>query len=142
MGRKSSRENAFILIFQKEFHSDFDEVIQSNFYLNELENLQEADRVFIINEVVGTLQNLAEIDEFIKTTSLGWSFDRISKIDIAILRLAIYEIIFADDIPVSVSINEAVELAKKYGGEGDEDSHKFVNGILATVTKKVASKVV
>jgi N utilization substance protein B len=90
-------------------------------------DLDEKDMSYIEDILNGCNRNMDKIDEIIRSGSIGWRFDRISKVDLSILRLALYEILYRDDIPESVSINEAVELAKKYGGE---KTGSFVNGIL------------
>ena len=80
----------------------------------------------------GTASHLEEIDEVITQNATGWSFERIAKVDLSILRLATYEILFVDTIPEGASINEAVELGKKYGGE---KSAKFINGVLGAIAR-------
>jgi transcription antitermination protein NusB len=138
MHRTSLRKHAFILVFQNEFHTNFNPLVECDLYLteiSELEKLSRKDKDFIIQEVTGTLSNLESIDKQISNTSIGWPIERISKVDLAILRLAIFEIVHQEDIPISVSINEAVELAKEYGGNGESDSHVFINGILAKINK-------
>ena len=82
----------------------------------------------------GVDSKIEELDEVINTYSKGWKTNRLPKVNLAILRLAIYEIKYVDDVPASVAINEAVELAKKYSGEGD---YSFINGILGSVAKGV-----
>jgi transcription antitermination factor NusB len=79
---------------------------------------------------MGTVENLAEIDRIIAAYSKDWQLDRLARVDRNIMRLAVYEILYREDIPAGVSVNEAVELAKIFGGE---DSGRFVNGILGRV---------
>jgi len=93
-----------------------------------LEN-QKAD-LFLQNLVEGTLKNLQEIDQEISKYLENWSIDRLSKVDVNILRLAIYEMKFSVDVPENVAINEAIEVAKKFG---DDKSGKFINRILSKV---------
>ena len=89
------------------------------------------DKDYFLEIINGVLNSLKEIDELIETnTTKEWSLDRIAKMDLPILRVAIYEIKHREDIPVGVSINEAVELAKKYGSD---DSSKFINGLLGQI---------
>ena len=138
MRREILRKNAFIIIFQKEFHEDFNHSYVTNQYLIELsetEKISEVEKEFIKNEVAGTLDNLEFIDQLIVKYSINWSINRINKIDLAILRLSIFEIIFDDTIDNVISINEALNLAKEYGGTEKEDSHVFINGILASILK-------
>jgi N utilization substance protein B len=94
------------------------------------------DREYIENVVSGVFENVADIDALVERNAKGWKLARIARIDLSILRLCIYEILYRDDIPLNVSINEAVELAKKYGAE---DSGSFINGILSNVAPKAAA---
>lgn len=129
MTRRESRELAFVLLFEKSFSdSTLDEV---------LENAGEAREIvrdpFALSLAEGTVQHTEEIDESISAFSHKWSKDRLSRVALAILRLAIYEMRWESSIPVSVSINEAVELAKRYGGEADA---AFINGVLGGVARQ------
>ncbi len=128
MTRKQAREEAFILIFEKGFNDDSLTDIIS--LAEEVRDIKVDD--YIKNVFFGVFENIEEIDTVISNTAVGWSIKRISKTALAILRLAIYEIKFYDEIPLSVSINEAVELAKKYATKEDAS---FINGILSTVAK-------
>lgn len=129
MTRKQAREEAFILVFEKEFNGNTtDEILESAAEARDLEPDDYVKTVFC-----GVYDRLSELDGVISENSAGWSIKRISKTALCILRLALYEINYMDDIPVSVSINEAVELAKKYA---TKDDASFVNGILSTVVKK------
>lgn len=85
--------------------------------------------------VRGVQDHLADIDNYLEETSENWALDRMPVVDRAILRLAVYEMLYVDDVPISVSINEAVELAKAYGGE--DDSSRFVNGVLGRIARKI-----
>ena len=128
MTRKQAREEAFILIFEKEFNDD---ALQDILELAEEVRDIKADE-YVKNVFFGVFENVESIDAKISENAVGWSIKRITKTALAILRLAIYEIEFYDEIPVSVSINEAVELAKKYATKEDAS---FINGILSTVAK-------
>ncbi len=128
MTRKQAREEAFILVFEKEFNDDS---LQDVLSLAEEIREIKADE-YIKNVFFGVYENVETIDEIISNNAVGWSIKRITKTALAILRLAIYEIKYYDDVPVSVSINEAVELAKKYATKEDAS---FINGILSTVAK-------
>ena len=88
------------------------------------------DKDYFLEIINGVLNSLKEIDELIESKAKDWTIERISKMDLPILRVAIYEIKHREDIPVGVSINEAVELAKKYGSD---DSPKFINGLLGQI---------
>ena len=130
MTRKQAREEAFILVFEKEFNGNTtEEILEAAAEARDLEPDDYIKTVFS-----GVYDNLAEIDGLISENSVGWSINRISKTALCILRLALFEIKYMDDIPVSVSINEAVELAKKYATKEDAS---FINGILSTVVKKI-----
>ncbi len=128
MTRKQAREEAFILIFEKLFSkSDVEEILE---LACEVRDLVPDD--YIKSVFFGVYSNLEEIDGFISTNAIGWKIERISKTALSVLRLAIFEMRHLDEIPVSVSINEAVELCKKYATKEDAS---FVNGILSTVAK-------
>ncbi|HPJ23102.1 MAG TPA: transcription antitermination factor NusB [Clostridia bacterium] len=129
MGRKKDREKAFQLIYQTEINKD-DFRDQLDLFFNE--NPMSVESVDYITDVVtGVNMILAEIDGALeKHLTSSWKLDRISKVDLAILRLGYFEIRYRDDVPKSAAINEAVELAKAYGSDS---SGKFVNGILAHI---------
>lgn len=134
MTRKEAREQAFIIIFEKEFNSEYslDEIVDAA----KDADLFETD-VFAKELADKTLECMDKLDEVISSNLKGgWRIGRISKVSLAILRLAICEMTYFSDIPVSVSINEAVELAKKYASEQDS---RFINGLLATVGKGLTS---
>ena len=129
MGRKKARESAFKCIYQLgfDFNLDLDDMLKHNY---EEDSNTEEEKEYISELLKGVIANIDVIDEQILTNLKGWSIDRIAKIDLAILRLAIYEIKYIENVPVKVSLNEAVELAKMYG---DDTSANFVNGLLAKV---------
>ena len=127
ISRREAREHAFQLLFEAEF--------QPQKTLEEVYNLAAEDRdissdAYIKEAFFGVKSNQGEIDAFISKHSKGWTVDRIAPVTRSILRLAIYEIKFRDDIPVRVAINEAIELAKQYD---DEKARPFINGILNSV---------
>jgi N utilization substance protein B len=130
MGRRAAREIAMKLVYQLDIQKDSrEEQIRQTL---EQENLTENDTNYITDVVEGVFKNVEQIDRTIETYSKGWKLSRISKVDLSILRLSIYEISFREDIPFNVSVNEAVELAKSYSGE---ESSSFMNGILGKVSK-------
>lgn len=130
MTRKQAREEAFILVFEKEFNdSTVEEILETAKEVRDLIPDEYVSTVFS-----GVFEHLEELDGIISDKSVGWKIGRISKTALGILRLAIFEMKYLDDIPVSVSINEAVELCKKYA-TGDDAS--FVNGILSSVAKEL-----
>lgn len=130
MKRRQAREEAFILIFEKEFNTDSTTEILE--LASEVRDLKPDD--YIKTVFTGVYDNLEMIDGIISQNAIGWKINRISKTSLCILRLAIFEMKFLDDIPASVSINEAVELCKKYATKEDSS---FVNGILSTVEKSL-----
>ena len=133
MNRSAIREQAFKLIYSLEIQKNENLEEQIEIYLeeNELQNNNNAKN-YITDAVLGIEKNKEEIVKKIEENlKPDWKIDRISKIDLAILKLAIYEIKYKE-IPFKVVINEAVELAKKYG---EETSKNFVNGILASIVK-------
>ena len=129
MTRKMAREEAFILIFEKVFSGDSTEDILD--LAGEARDLVPDD--YIKTVFFGVYDKVEELDGIISENAVGWRIDRISKTAVCVLRLALYEIKYMSDIPLSVSINEAVEICKKYATEADAS---FVNGILSTVAKK------
>jgi N utilization substance protein B len=128
MTRRELRENTFKMLFRVEFHSENEIPEQLSLFEEELEQIREEDREYLTAKTDGILAHLKEIDDAINDKSVGWKTSRMGKVDLAILRLAVYEIRYEEDIPDKVAINEAVELAKKYG---TDDSASFINGVLA-----------
>lgn len=127
MKRRHAREKAIQVLFQIDV-TDTDPREALEHVLNE----GEGDE-FLSELVFGTLENLEKIDEVIKENLVNWSFSRIGNVDRSVLRMASYEMVLRDDIPVNVSLNEAVELAKLFGGE---ESGRFVNGVLSKIMQK------
>lgn len=132
MTRRALRENIFRILFKAEFNSMEEMDEQIDFSLLNLEDLSTEDEQYITDKVKNILAVMDSIDEIIESVSEGWKIERIGKAELAILRLAIYEIKNEEDIPYKVSVNEAVELAKKYC---NADTSSFVNGILAKVSE-------
>ena len=132
MTRREIREQVFILLFQREFYGrePFDE--QKETYM-ETKEWTEKDQAYIEEHMAQIMDKLPEIDELISEHSNGWKLDRIGKEELAILRLAIYEAKFDEEIPVGVAVNEAVELAITYGEDGGA---AFVNGILGKIVNE------
>ena len=128
--RREEREQVFILLFEKSFNSDTD---MEQLYDFAIENEVITGSDFVKTLLTKTWENIEEIDGNIEKFSVGWKINRISKVALAVLRLAVCEILYFDDIPVGVSINEAVELCKKYAAKEDSS---FVNGILGSLSKE------
>lgn len=127
MNRIKEREQAFFLIFQNQFSAISDDDGISLYSENVEEVGEYAKEVYR-----GVLEHKDELDEIIASFSNGWKLNRIPKVNISILRLAVYEMKYNNDVPDSIAINEAVELAKKYSGK--EDS-AFINGILGAYSR-------
>lgn len=132
MTRHEMRECTFFLLFQNEFYGtdEFEEQMEN--FLAERE-LSEKNENEIRDKIEQLTQHLSEIDEKIAENAKGWKLDRIAKAELAILRLAIYEALFDDNVPVGVAVNEAVELAKEYG---EDNGPAFVNGILGKIVNE------
>lgn len=130
MTRREEREQAFILLFEKSFNQ---EIELEELYAFAVENEAITGSEFVKKLLFTTWDNVADIDSVIEKYAHGWKISRISKVALAVLRLAICEMRYLDDIPVGVSINEAVELCKKYAAKDDS---AFVNGILGSVSKE------
>ena len=129
MTRREEREQAFVLLFEKSFNQ---EIELDELYDFAVENEAITGSEFVKKLISETWNNVDDIDAVIEKYAHGWKIRRISKVALAVLRLAICEIKYFDDIPVGVSINEAVELCKKYAAKDDSS---FVNGILGSVSK-------
>ena len=127
MSRRSARKNAFFLLFQMDFSeaAEFDQV-KEIFFAEKEEPVEEGDKAFILSEVEGVHEHMEEIDGLIEQSAKGWDLGRMNKVDLAILRLAVYEMKFGET-PVGVAINEAVELAKKFSSD---EAPAFINGVL------------
>jgi len=128
MTRREARETAFALLFENTFSEEGIESVIAD--AKEAETL--TPDAFAESLAVGATARQEEIDSKIEEASHKWKVGRMSRVSVSVMRLAVYEILFVEDIPVSVSINEAVELAKKYGGEDDA---AFVNGVLGGIVK-------
>ncbi len=128
MKRSEIRERIFQLIFRAEFNSEEELREQIEWYFEDHTSIGEEDKAYMAHKIDAILSSLKEIDEVILSICKGWRLERLGKTELAILRLAVYEIKEDKDIPTGVAINEAVELAKKYC---NENAPRFVNGVLA-----------
>ncbi len=136
MTRRALREHILKLLYLREFHDavEFDE--QFELYVGNFTDLEDASELRArFNDIT---EHLAEIDKMIEGAALGWKFNRIGKLELMVLRIAIFEIRFDDTVPDKVAVNEAVELSKKYGS--DDMSYGFVNGVLAKFLGKDEAK--
>jgi len=130
MTRKEARENCFKLLFEYEVQKISAKEALDLFY--ELTDDVDEQSDYINSTVETTIENIEKIDSVIEEYSKGWKISRLAKVTLAVLRVAVCELLFMDDIPDSIAINEAIDIAKKYN---DEKSGKFVNGILSSVYK-------
>ena len=128
MSRRELREQIFKLLFRVEFNSLEDMPEQEELFFDQEDAAQGEDAAYISDKYNKICQKLTELDAMLDEKAKGWNTKRMSKVDLTILRLAVYEIEYDDSVPGSVAINEAVELAKKFGQDA---SSSFVNGILA-----------
>lgn len=129
MNRRSLREQVFKLLFRVEFNEKEEMDEQCHLFLeHEDVEMSEKDEVHIVEKYKAIHEKLEEIDVLINEKAKGWNTDRMGKVDLTIIRLAVYEMKYDDTIPDGVAINEAVELAKMYG---QDESAGFVNGVLA-----------
>lgn len=128
MTRRELREQVFKMLFRVEFHDMEDMLQQIAAGDGEDAAWSEKDSEYILGKCRKIVEHITEIDEAINAVSEGWKTKRMGKVDLTLIRLAVYEMKYEEDIPVKVAINEAVELAKQYG---TDDSPAFVNGVLA-----------
>ncbi len=129
MNRRTLREQIFKLLFRIEFNSAEEMKQQCDFFFEDSDNpTNEEDMKYIQDKYDQVISHLAQIDSLINEKAKGWTTERMGKVDLTVIRLAVYEILFDDDVPAGVAINEAVELAKKFG---QDESYGFVNGVLA-----------
>ena len=130
MGRSELREHIFKMIFGLEFSENEQINEQLELYLDQLVDVQEKDYDYMLEKAKGIAGKVAEIDQIINENTTGWKTSRMNKVDLSILRLAVYELKWDEDVPVKVAINEAVELAKRFSGE---EGPAFINGVLGKI---------
>ena len=128
MSRRELREQIFKLLFRVEFNSAEDMPEQEKLFFEDEDAAQDKDADYIQTKFRKISEKLPEIDALLNEKTEKWDTARMSKVDLTILRLAVYEILFDESVPTGVAINEAVELAKKFGQDA---SPSFVNGVLA-----------
>ena len=133
MSRHKLREQVFKLLFRIEFNDsvEMEEQKELFFTTSDVETTEEESR-YIEEKYQAVVDKLDKIDELISSNAKGWSIDRMSKVDLTILSLGVYEMIFDDTIPEDVALNEAIELAKEFG---QDQSYSFINGVLAKLHK-------
>lgn len=128
MSRRELRERVFKLLFRIEFNDEEEMPEQMALFFAEEESLEDSTKEEISRKYAGILEKKDELDAMLNEKATGWNVSRMGKVDLTILRLALFEMLYDDDVPVSVAINEAVELAKKFG---QTESPSFINGVLA-----------
>lgn len=132
MKRSELREHIFRMIFGYEFNSDAEMPEQMQLYFEQLDEEDgvptETEMTYIRDKALSVILKTEEIDEMLNANTKGWKTGRMNKVDLSILRLAVYEMKWDDKIPAGVAIDQAVELAKKYSGD---DGPSFINGVLA-----------
>jgi len=131
MNRRKSRETVMKLLFEMSINKEDYKALLENLLEGEDSDIKDLDLGYMNKTLQGTVENMPYIDIIIDKYLVNWKFNRLSKINIAILRLCTYEIIFEEEIPDTVIINEGIELAKKYS---EEKSASFINGVLAKIS--------
>ena len=128
MKRTEQREHIFKLIFGADFNEESEQGTQTELYLEQIEGATEKDMQYISQKAQKIIEKIDEIDTLINEHTTGWKTGRMNKVDLTILRLAVYEMKWDEDVPTGVAMNEGVNLAMKYSSE---DGASFVNGVLA-----------
>lgn len=134
MSRRTAREHVFKMIFQTEFFEKDGISEPIGIYMESIEDANEDDMKFIESEVNGIIEKKDEVDKIIGANTEGWEINRIAKVDLAILRLAVYEILYSDSVPDKVAVNEAVELAKSFSSD---KAPSFINAVLGKVISAI-----
>ena len=131
MKRTEMREHIFRMVFSYEFNSDQEMPQQMQLYFEQLDQEpKEEDMAYIRDKALSVILKSEEIDEMLNEHVTGWKTSRMAKVELTLIRVAVYEIKYEEDVPTGVAINEAVELAKEYG---EDNSSSFVNGVLARI---------
>ena len=128
MTRREIREQVFKMLFRVDFYNQEEMSEQIALCEDDACSWKEKDKTYIFEKVEKISEKLEEIDAKINEVSEGWKTGRMGKVDLTLIRLAVYEMLYEEDVPAKVAINEAVELAKQYG---TDNSPSFVNGVLA-----------
>lgn len=129
MSRRELREQIFKLLFRIEFNSEEEMDTQCELFFDDVDtHFEEEDMNYIQNKYSLIFEKIGEIDKLIDEKAKGWTSERMGKVELTIIRLGVFEILFDEEVPASVAINEAVELAKKFG---QDKSNGFVNAVLA-----------
>lgn len=132
ISRSRLRELSFQLVYQYDFYPEIERTEQIRIFTGEQERLDEEDKAFLSERAEKIYAKIPELDREIEANTTKWKVSRMSRVDLSLIRLALYEMRYDAEVPVKVAINEAVELAKQYGGES---SPQFINGVLANFVK-------
>lgn len=131
MKSKGSRHHTREEVMKRLFKLSFHDHLTTEHLLEDLEEgLRESENSYLTRVISSYMDHAQEVDQAIEKSSTGWKFHRISKVDLAILRLATTELFYLEDIPTEVSVNEAMELSKEYS---TEDAYSFINGVLGNI---------
>ncbi len=133
MVRSKLREHIFKMLFQIEVNDAADMSEHLKYYFETLDDASDKEKEYIQKKYEAVVSRIPEIDALINKTATGWKTSRMGKVDLTLLRLAVYEMKWDEDVPEGVAINEAVELAKRFGGDS---SSSFVNGVLGKIAKQ------
>ena len=135
MKRTEMREHIFRMVFSYEFNSDQEMPQQMQLYFEQLDQEpKEEDMAYIRDKALNVILKSEEIDEMLNEHVTGWKTSRMNKVDLSILRLAVYEMKWDDEVPVGVAINEAVELAKMFSSD---EAPSFINGVLGKIARSL-----
>ena len=132
MNRSELREHIFRMLFRIEFNREEEMKEQEDLYFELIGGVNEQDNTYILMKYRAIVEKKEEIDKFLNEYTTGWKTSRMNRVDLTILRLAVYEMKWDEEIPIGVAINEAVELAKKYSSD---EGPAFVNGVLAKLAE-------
>lgn len=136
MNRRNVRENVIKLLYLKDFHENEELEEQNELYFQmfiDPDAFSEDDKSIILEKYSAVCDKLGEIEHTIENAAIGWKLERFGRIDLSILRMAVYEINYDDTVPDKVAANEAIEIAKQYGSES---SYSFINGVLSKLIKE------
>ncbi len=133
MNRTLAREVAMKILFARSLGGEdtWEEVLEQSQARDEL---SDEDKTFLENEVFGVERHLEELDGLIDGYAKGWNLNRLAKVDLTLLRMGLFELLYLPEVPVGAAINEAVELSKRYG---EDKSYSFINGILGTAAREL-----
>ena len=134
MTKRAQREHIFKMLFRKDFHEPADLFEQTEFYLSTLEEAEEGEKKMLQERLQAISEKQGEVDVLLADATSGWRLERMGKVELTIMRIAVFEMYFDAEVPDKVAINEAVELAKKYGADA---SAGFINGVLAKLVREV-----